>query len=61
MITADPRFYHLMIVTPIVCLLPDLSMNLLQRIFFPEVEHTIIHMQAVLGDEPLMPKSSDSV
>ena len=31
---------------------PNLSANFVRQIFYPEIEHTIMHMQTVLGDSP---------
>lgn len=50
MLAQDSRYYLLQALVPILCMIPNLSVNFVRQIFYPEIEHTIMHMQAVLGD-----------
>ena len=52
MLAQDCRYYYLQALVPIMCMIPNLSVNFVRQIFYPEIEHTIMHMQAVLGDSP---------
>jgi len=54
MITGDIRFYYLLGLLPIVALLPDVTINLIQQVFYPEVEDVLMYMQSELGG--LVPK-----
>ena len=60
MIASDPRYYYLQILVPILCMIPNFSVNFVIQIFYPEIEHTIMHMQAVLGDNEVKVKRERS-
>ena len=51
MITADIRFYYLQLLVPILCMIPNLTLNLVKQIFYPEIEHSIMHIQSVMGED----------
>jgi hypothetical protein len=58
MITCDIRYYYLVGLVPLIALLPDVTMNLINQIFYPDLEDVLIYMQSELGG--LLPKVKKS-
>ncbi len=48
-IVADIRYYYMIVMVPMAALIPDITVNLVNQIFYPVIEDTLMFMQSELA------------
>ena len=50
-IIGDIRYYYMIAVVPMAAMVPDVTFNLINQVFYSAVEDVLMYMQSSLGGE----------